>query len=398
MKKKILCIVALLLAVVFLLASCDNGDNASSTPENSTHTHAYGEWETKKAATCTAEGSKERYCSCGEKQTASISATGHSFGGWVTVTPASALAEGSEARTCVCGVKETRAIPKTNEALTNEQKGEYARTLISEGKITDAYNLLQTATNYAPAQEMLKNFFYAPQQVEEKWKYSDDVNYTTRSKSYTYNAMGNVVGTSDEQETFVYDADGNILSGCDLIYGTHYIYTYQNGKLYQRKSGSQTTTYYYNSDGLLIREVTAYGEYSYEYSEVSGGTLVTVYNEELEDGCKQYYDANGLLVKTEYCDSDGVYTTITITYGAYGISGVSVIDIWGETATFVYTYDTSGILTKLEAQQYDEGEWYATYIYTFSAHQLCYSENPSVQERVEEIYMTDNDAAMEIIW
>ena len=41
------------------------------------HVHDYGEWTTVKAATCTEEGEQERACSCGEKQTKSIRATGH---------------------------------------------------------------------------------------------------------------------------------------------------------------------------------------------------------------------------------------------------------------------------------------------------------------------------------
>ena len=58
-----------MLTLVCMLASCRND---ASTPPTSTHTHNYGEWEIAKIATCTEEGSKERYCSCGEKQTAVI--------------------------------------------------------------------------------------------------------------------------------------------------------------------------------------------------------------------------------------------------------------------------------------------------------------------------------------
>jgi hypothetical protein len=141
MAKKLLCMVALLLAVVFLLASCDNSDNSPSTPENPTHTHAYGEWEIQKAATCTAEGSKDRYCSCGEKQTASISATGHSYGGWTTVKEASTTETGLKERTCSCGEKETQVIEKitvlktvsSNEwksAFNNFGRGDFSEIVI----------------------------------------------------------------------------------------------------------------------------------------------------------------------------------------------------------------------------------------------------------------------------
>jgi hypothetical protein len=48
-----------------LLSSCDN------------HTHNFGEWKIEKEATCTENGERARYCSCGEKQTKEIYATDH---------------------------------------------------------------------------------------------------------------------------------------------------------------------------------------------------------------------------------------------------------------------------------------------------------------------------------
>ena len=41
------------------------------------HSCEFGEWEVAKNATCTQEGIKERFCSCGEKQTTTIPSTGH---------------------------------------------------------------------------------------------------------------------------------------------------------------------------------------------------------------------------------------------------------------------------------------------------------------------------------
>ena len=71
MTKKSLIVVVLMLVLVCALASC-GGE----------HTHSYEEWETTKAATCTTEGIKERYCSCGEKQSATIPMTEHTYGEW----------------------------------------------------------------------------------------------------------------------------------------------------------------------------------------------------------------------------------------------------------------------------------------------------------------------------
>ena len=61
---------AMMLVSLFMLAAC--GD-----PE---HEHAWGEWTTVKEATCLEDGSKERVCGCGEKQTETIDALGHKWG------------------------------------------------------------------------------------------------------------------------------------------------------------------------------------------------------------------------------------------------------------------------------------------------------------------------------
>lgn len=114
MAKKFLCMMLLILTLVMVFVACDSADTPDTpdVPDAPAHTHAYGEWEITKAATCTAVGSKDRYCSCGEKQTATISATGHSFGSWITVKEASTSETGSKERVCSCGEKETQVIEK----------------------------------------------------------------------------------------------------------------------------------------------------------------------------------------------------------------------------------------------------------------------------------------------
>ncbi|MBE6674232.1 MAG: hypothetical protein E7596_03895 [Ruminococcaceae bacterium] len=135
MTKRLLCIIVIVLAVACVLVSC--GDNSKSNDNNNTtsistdnttndtensgsgsHTHDYEEWETVKAATCTAEGTKERYCSCGEKQTATIMATGHSFGEWKTVKESTTTEKGLQERACACGEKETRDLDKLSVVTT----------------------------------------------------------------------------------------------------------------------------------------------------------------------------------------------------------------------------------------------------------------------------------------
>lgn len=121
MAKKILCLIVFMLALVCVLPSCSNND-APNTPDNPPHTHNFGEWETTKAETCTTEGIKERYCSCGEKQTATIAMTEHKYGEWTTTKEPTYSASGEKTRYCECGDSQTEYIPQlTQSELTLQE-------------------------------------------------------------------------------------------------------------------------------------------------------------------------------------------------------------------------------------------------------------------------------------
>lgn len=280
--------------------------------------------------------------------------------------------------------------------LTEEEKYNNALSLLSKGKNQEAYELLNEIKTYAPAQEKLKNFFYAPQTVVEKWKYADDADYHTDSIVYTYNSMGNIVETSDN-EIFIYDSNGNVLSGRDLIFGTYYTYTYKSEKLYQKKSSSETYTYFYNSDGTISKEVqeNSYGtnETLYQYAD---GKLC--YKSCETSYMKYSYDTNGNLIKLESYDNNVLSFSATITYGKYGPTQMILCIIGYSEGTFTYSYDSNGNLVKLDAKSYYDGILDSTYTYTFTDHQLCYSENPAVIDRISIVCYTDIDAASDIIW
>ena len=87
-KAPIICM--LLLAIVLLFAACGGNDNPLSNNEGNNneapvHTHSFSEWETTVKPTCTEDGTKVRYCSCGEKQSETVVMLGH--------TPADAVIE-----------------------------------------------------------------------------------------------------------------------------------------------------------------------------------------------------------------------------------------------------------------------------------------------------------------
>lgn len=89
MKKTIISALLIIVAVICLTAcSIANGTTSSqtnnstnkkpsTTETNTQHTHSFGSWTVAKAATCSEDGTEQRVCSCGEKETRSISALGH---------------------------------------------------------------------------------------------------------------------------------------------------------------------------------------------------------------------------------------------------------------------------------------------------------------------------------
>ena len=90
--KKFLLILCALLALLCVLAACEEEAPAGQTPAEqppaeqtpaeqtpAEHTHAWGEWETVTAATCTAEGAQKRSCACGEVETKVLAVAEHQF-------------------------------------------------------------------------------------------------------------------------------------------------------------------------------------------------------------------------------------------------------------------------------------------------------------------------------
>lgn len=85
-----LVLIAIIVAIVLLAGTGDGG-----------HVCAFGEWTTIADATCTEAGSRERVCTCGEKETETIAALGHDWKAATCQTPKTCkrcyLTEGSVA-------------------------------------------------------------------------------------------------------------------------------------------------------------------------------------------------------------------------------------------------------------------------------------------------------------
>ena len=99
MKNKLYVILLLALIAVSCILLC--GCN---------HKHSFGDWQVEIAATCTADGVEARTCSCGEKETRPISATGHVYGEWQYITAPTCTQQGEEVRSCSCGFQQSRYV------------------------------------------------------------------------------------------------------------------------------------------------------------------------------------------------------------------------------------------------------------------------------------------------
>lgn len=88
----------------------------------SSHTHSYTAKVTKEA-TCTTEGERIYTCTCGDRYTETIPATGHSESAWIIGKAATAIENGSKHTECTtCGkVIKTEVIPATGEVSDRKE-------------------------------------------------------------------------------------------------------------------------------------------------------------------------------------------------------------------------------------------------------------------------------------
>lgn len=118
MRKRIGYLVGLIVLLQLMVWGCSKNQSHAN--------HEYGEWQVVTAATCTEDGEQERVCSCGEKETEVIPATGH-----VEVKDAAVKAtcltagktEGSHCSVCQMAIKEQKVIKPQHKEYTLEAVG-----------------------------------------------------------------------------------------------------------------------------------------------------------------------------------------------------------------------------------------------------------------------------------
>ena len=75
MKKNLIFLLAFLALCLVCLASCEMFE----IRYDGVHFHKYDDWAVLAQPTCTENGKRERYCSCGAKQTFEMAMLGHDF-------------------------------------------------------------------------------------------------------------------------------------------------------------------------------------------------------------------------------------------------------------------------------------------------------------------------------
>lgn len=158
MKKRFCLVLLCLVACVFTFSACGESE----------HIHDYGEWTVAKQVTCTEDGTNERFCTCGEKQTQTVTATGHKYGDAVITVEASCTQTGTKTYTCTadgCGHSYTEdyslptytatelydlSVQYVGEIVTYDKKGtEMALgtgfVISSDGRIVTNYHVIDGA-------------------------------------------------------------------------------------------------------------------------------------------------------------------------------------------------------------------------------------------------------------
>lgn len=93
-------VAAITVAVLTLSGISIFGFNFGNSSDNTPHEHSFGEWAVVEEATCTENGTRERACACGEKETEAIEAAGHSFVTYISDENATCTEDGTKTAKC----------------------------------------------------------------------------------------------------------------------------------------------------------------------------------------------------------------------------------------------------------------------------------------------------------
>ena len=289
---------------------------------------------------------------------------------------------------------------------TDEEKYNEALALIAENNYAEAMEILSSLKSYTPAQEKLKNFFYAPRIATNRWKDSDNIVSGGINFTYSYDDMGNVLSILENDETteYTYDAKGNRLSAKtpdDTL-----TYTYTNGKLTKITGSITTTTYEYNEKGQVtkITVETDDGNDKYteetvfEYTYYDNGNVKSILkNNYFEYRYSESGELEDLIGYSDYATKTAEFS-LTPKFKNGKITSIEMQGIFGESISVTYTYANNGNLIKVEALVYQDEELETTYTFAFDEYMLFYSENPASYNEITKICYTDIDTILNEVW
>ena len=245
--KKALSILLLAFVVIFSLTACDGNKPEDNPPE---HVHSFGEWETKKPATCIENGAKHRECSlCGEKESEAIPAIGHTevIDAAVEATcTESGLTEGRHCSVCNAVIVTQTVVDAKGhtEIIDSAVEASCTKTGLTEGKHCSVCNEVLVAQDVIDA--LGHNY----------------VNYTCQR-------------CGDEYMAGIYDANYNLIASWDELVNTYGMdvskdytdsdyYSTASSPYYVLKNNSKLS----NGAKLMIdNSVTTIGDRAFNYCD-----------------------------------------------------------------------------------------------------------------------------------
>jgi hypothetical protein len=365
MKKRIFLICALMLALICILASCE-------VPTD--HTHSFGEWGTEIVATCTENGTLTRFCTCGEKETLAVPASGHDWQS-ATCTLAEECSVCHQTKGNALGHSYKNGICSICESADPLWESKYNTALeyIEQKKYVDAYNAFKELGSFKDSATYLKRFRNVI------------VHYTDISgaeNDLVLNANGLPIQAIRAYDygkyiyTFAYDVYGNLIR-----------------KTYTDPDRDQTITEYsYNKDNQLITrtETAPNGEKKTStYSYNSSGTLkkkITKYSPSDTSEAEEYsYDSERRLIQKKEWNSAGELAHInTYTYNKNGRLIREESTYFGEYgSSFIIEYDENGNCISSIETSHTGSQTIIT---------LTYDEN---QRRLQAVYSDSDETFIE---
>ena len=391
MKKYYYTLTAILLALI-MLSSCDSEGSA-----NSVHTHAWSEWTTLEAETCTENGTEERLCDCGEKETqqiealghtevidnaiaptcttagksegkhcsicntitvkqTEISATGHNFNDWTVLLAATCTEVGSEERTCDCGEKETRQIEALGhtEVVDNAVDPTCTTAGKSEGKHCSICNTI--TVNQTEISATGHHF--------SDWKTEKNATCTAEGLKTRTCACGEK--QSQSIPTIAHSYSNGACTSCGKADPTtpdpEKIY---NDALTLIKSGKYEDAY---KKFITIKDKKDVSEYLDRFHWVYTVEKYTNHSGTVTRTTTYTYGANGKIEKAHETDSRGIEYITTYTYGTTGESNYIEKTRWevGTDNNLITTslYDKKGALKEQSIwSSIEEAEYSILYQY-----------------------------------